>query len=118
MIYMLKIGYQSFVLPSNRGIQTVIDTLSRAQMVDEDRRYDERGIKLSPKPVTCSIEALPGYSFCKRREVLEPEVLAPERKSQLSPGSALKLLSAVRDPVRARIETHTLRMWDDGEVKR
>ena len=114
MIYLLKIGYRSFVLPSNRGLQTVIDTLSRAQMVDADRRYDGKGIKLSTEPVTCSIEALPGYSFCKRREVLEPEVLAPERPSLGSSVSAL----ALRASGRGRIETRALRMLDDGEVKR
>jgi len=114
MIYMLKIGYWSFVLPSNRGLQTVIDTLSRAQKVDDDRRFEGRGIKLSTEPVTCSIEALPGYSFCKRREVLEPEILPPERPS---PGSSVSAL-ALRASGRARIETHALRMINQGEVAR
>lgn len=111
MIYMLKIGYRSYVLPSNRGLQTVIDTLSRAQMVDDDRRFESRGIKLSTEPVCCSIEALPGYSFSKRREVIEPEVLPPERKSRVSSGSAVPLLANDRH----MIETHTLAMWNDKQ---
>jgi hypothetical protein len=118
MNYMLKIGYRSYVLPSNRGLQTVLDTLSRAQEVDEDRRYDGRGIKLKTEPVTCSIEALSGYSFVKRgdkrSEVFEPEIMPPERKSRVSSVQALRLLANVQD----RIDTHALRMISQGEVAR
>ena len=115
MNYMLKIGYRSYVLPSNRGLQTVLDTLSRAQEVDEDRRYDGRGIKLKTEPVTCSIEALSGYSFVKRgdkrSDVFEPEIMPPERKSRVSSGSAVPLLANARH----MIETHTLAMWNDKQ---
>ena len=116
MNYMLRIGYLSYVLPSNRGLQTVLDTLSRAQEVDEDRRYDGRGIKLKTKPVTCSIEALSGYSFVKRddkrSDVFEPEIMPPERKSRVSPVHALRLPSNVQN----RIDTHAPRMISQGKA--
>jgi hypothetical protein len=60
----------------------VIDTLSRAVRVTEDRRYENGGIRLDADPVTCVIEALPSFSFTSRRgkekDVIDPEVLPRE----------------------------------------
>jgi hypothetical protein len=113
MIYLLTIGYRTYALPSNRGLQTVIDTMSRAQMVEEDNRYEKRGFKLADEPVKCRIETLPGYAFSKRgdnrSDVLVPEVLPPERSMAARVGVARGL--ALMAP---QIDAKTRRMIEGG----
>ena len=56
MIYILRIGYTDFVLPTDKGIATVIKTMSAARMVESDDRYTGKGIKLRDGNVTCRID--------------------------------------------------------------
>lgn len=81
MIYILKIGYQAYVLPNNRGLSTVMETLSRARTVEKDDRWDGGGITTKEKGVECVVECVPDYSFTarKRGEVIEPEVMPRDR---------------------------------------
>ena len=80
MLCMIKIGYQKFILPSERGLQSVIATLSKGQKVEDDHRYKGGGITCGPID-ELSFEMLPNFRFTKRenREVLIPEVLPPNR---------------------------------------
>ena len=91
-------------------------TLSRAQMVEEDNRYQKRGFKLAAEPVQCRIETLPGYSFSKRgdkrSDVLEPEVLPPERSNAVR-YSVARALSMMKPQIDAK----TRRMIE-GQVAR
>jgi hypothetical protein len=83
MIYLLKVGYQTFAFPDAKGLQTVIDKLSRAVVVEQDLRYKDDGISLSTEPPKVSMEAVPGLSFAKgsrrpeSRRVLDPDEVIP-----------------------------------------
>ena len=114
MMYLLKIGYMRFILTSNRGLQTVLDTLSNAQQVEEDLRYALGGFKLRTERHECSVEALPGYAFGKRcpsrSEVIDPEILPPERAraKRESVAKAMELLAP-------QIDAKTRRMIAGGQ---
>jgi len=86
MIVLVKIGHMRLMLPSERGVQTLITTLSKAQVVEDDQRYKGGQIVLGERP-DVTIEPLPGYGFTKRRdrEVLDPEVMPPARKQLADP---------------------------------
>ena len=89
MIYVLNIGYESFAFSSPRGLQTVMDTLSKARRLKNhywtgcEREHPER-LDLSDVPVEVSMHCVNGVSFVSgakksRREVIEPEVMPRER---------------------------------------
>ncbi len=76
MIYILTIGHMRFAFPSNRGFQTVLETMAKARRISSDTRYGGGGIELDDEPVTVSMECVHGISFIKgKREVIEPEVM-------------------------------------------
>ena len=91
MMYKLTIGYQGYLLPSDKGLSTLIATLSRAVKIEVDRRYSDKGITLG-EPLELTVEPLPGYRMVKRParppvvEVLDPEVLPHRSPRQLSAG--------------------------------
>jgi hypothetical protein len=115
MMYLLRIGYMRFILTSNRGLQTVMDTLSQAQQVEEDLRHETGGFKLRTERHECSVEALPGYAFAKRNpsrsEVIDPEILPPERSlaTRVSVARALAMLGP-------QIDAKTRRMIEGGKA--
>jgi len=86
MIVLVKIGHLRLMLPSERGVQTLITALSKAQVVEDDQRYKGGQILLGERP-DVTIEPLPGYGPVKRRdrEVLDPEVLPLARKQLADP---------------------------------
>ena len=86
MIVLVKIGHMRLMLPSERGVQTLITALSKAQVVEDDQRYKGGQIVLGARP-DVTIEPLPGYGPVKRRdrEVLDPEVMPPARKQIADP---------------------------------
>jgi hypothetical protein len=86
MIVLVKIGHMRLMLPSERGVQTLITALSKAQVVEDDQRYKGGQIVLGERP-DVTIEPLPGYGPVKRRdrEVLDPEVMPPARKQIADP---------------------------------
>jgi hypothetical protein len=83
MLVILKIGYQSFVLNSEQGLQTILKVLSKARVIDRDERYMDGGILTKGlAEVNCEILP-PSWGWTKaKQEVLEPEVLAPHQKYQ------------------------------------
>lgn len=80
MIVLVKIGHMRLILPTERGVQTLLTVLSKAQVVEDDQRYMGGGIKMANKPLEVTIEPLPGFAVTKKREVLDPEVMRPEPK--------------------------------------
>lgn len=86
MKYLLRIGCDEYLLPDNRGLSTVMETLSRARLVCEPRVYDERyqltSFRHGPPP-TLEVKALPGsWRTVKRAddsEFVDCDVLPPER---------------------------------------
>jgi len=98
MICILKIGYTKYVLPSEKGLSTILTALSKAREVKDDRRYRDEGILLGDRP-TVSSEMLPNYRLGYRPDrdaepLVEAELLPPERPA-LS-GSARRALPAGR----------------------
>ena len=86
MIVLVKIGHMRLMLPSERGVQTLITALSKAQVVVDDQRWNGGQIELGERP-DVTIEPLPGYGPVKRRdrEVLDPEVMPSARKQLAGP---------------------------------
>jgi hypothetical protein len=80
VIVLVKIGHMRLILPNERGVQTLLTVLSKGQVVEDDQRYMGGPIMMSNKRLDVTIEPLPGFAFKKRREVLDPEVLPPDRK--------------------------------------
>ena len=88
MIYVLNIGYESYAFANARGLQTVMDAMSKAQRLKEhywpgfEREHPEK-LELSERPVEVSMHCVQGVSFASgkrtRREVIEPEVMPRER---------------------------------------
>ena len=92
---LLRIGYEKFLLPTDKGVQTILNALSKARRVSisGDKRREEGRIELEPGLIECSLEMLPGYE-CRTRpagpradvvdaEVLKPRMLEPPRARQL-----------------------------------
>jgi hypothetical protein len=73
------------ILPNERGVQTLLTVLSKGQVVEDDRRYMGGPILMAREHLEVNIEPLPGFAFTKRREVLDPEVMRPERKQIAGP---------------------------------
>jgi len=79
MLVILKIGYQSYLLKSEQGLQTVLKTLSQAQVIERDNRHFEGNIELGAlAEVGCEILP-PTWVARKGKEVLEPEVMPHSR---------------------------------------
>ena len=120
MIYILRIGYTDFVLPTEKGIATVIKTMSAARMVESDDRYAGNGIKLCDGNVTCRMECEPNLSFASgksRREVIEPEVLPREPYLPSTPRKRPNPFSviALPDGSRRAVAGEMRRMLGEGE---
>jgi len=105
MLVVLKIGFQKYLLPDDKGVQTVLRCLSKAQVIEEDHRYCKGGIATKGMcEVECEI--LPptwGYVKGKRKdaEVLIPEIIREDRLRlngrRALPGPAPKALPATMD---------------------
>jgi hypothetical protein len=97
MLCILKIGYNRFLLPSERGLQTVLLALSKAQRIEDDDRHRGGGISCVPIDEISS-EMLPHFKFVKRenKEVLIPEVLPPNRMKPEISGSQRQRLGQGR----------------------
>lgn len=89
MIYVLNIGYESYAFANSRGLQTVMEAMSKARRLKEhywpgcEREHPEK-LELSERPVEVSMHCVQGVSFVNgakkgRREVIEPEVMPRER---------------------------------------
>ena len=98
MLYLLQIGIQQFILESDAGVSTIMKTLSKATLVDRDKRYSGGEIELDHKPIQLNLEALPNLKFVKRSRgstgrpiFVTPELLPPHQPTAL-PG-VRKLLS-------------------------
>lgn len=82
MLCKLTIDHFDFIL-DDKGISTVIKSLSQAHRV-EDNRYRGAGFSTLNEGRPCKVvfEPLPHFRWVKRKdkptEVLEPEVLPPE----------------------------------------
>jgi hypothetical protein len=85
VIVLVKIGHMRLILPNERGVQTLLTVLSKGQVVEDDQRYMGGPIKMSQSRLEVNIEPLPGYAYTKRREVLDPEVIRPDRKQIAGP---------------------------------
>jgi hypothetical protein len=82
MMCIIKIGYQSFLLPNEKGLSTILTALSKAHTVKNDLRYEDGGIILDGAPKISS-EMLPNFKFVKRSNApeIEAELLPPERQA-------------------------------------
>ena len=114
MIYLLKIGYQTYAFPSNRGFQTVLETLSKARRVTEDTRGigPGGGIELDDEPVRVSMECVHGISFVKgerKRDVIEPEVLPRQRDDEGDAAFAMRVAGKSQREINANKPIHFLR---------
>ena len=91
MLCKLSIDYFDFIL-DDKGISTVIKALSKAHRV-RDNRHSNGGFETlnDGKPIKVTFEPLPHFRWVKRKdkptEVLEPEVLPPDRAPALPPPS-------------------------------
>lgn len=94
MLVILRIGYQRFILPNEKGVATILRALSKAQEIKDDKRYEGGGIELSHKAADVQVEMLPpSWCFTKRKKeeaYLDPEILPPIR-GDLGTGSGLSL---------------------------
>lgn len=85
MFVILQIGYQKFMLDSEQGLQTIMKVLSKARIIEEDRRFE--GGKISTKgmaEIHCEVLP-PTWGWCKekgRADVIEPEIVRPDRLQQ------------------------------------
>jgi hypothetical protein len=93
MLIMLKIGYDRYVLPSEKGVITVMNVLATARRVKEDNRYDGGGIILEDDTLKLKMEMLPNFKFTRSRkiETIEPEVIPP---GELPPYASAKQIKA------------------------
>ena len=90
MIYVLKIGYMSFALPTSRGLQTVMETLAKASVMKNSYHpglgCDAERMELEDDPAEVSMHCVPGVSFVSgkrtRREVIEPEVMPRQQRGE------------------------------------
>ncbi len=119
MLCLIKIGYQSFILPDDKGVQTVMRCLSKAIRVENDNRVHNRlsgenepPFVLDKKPAQVSLELLPHIRLTSRRrpsgdDVLEPEIMPPIRGT-LPAASPLRLSQPARQALpasRLRLES-------------
>lgn len=84
MLYMLKIGYQSFIVENECGLSTIMKILGKARVVESDDRYRGGEIVLADDPVSVSLKAEPTLKFVNRKGkkmgrpvFVNPEVLPP-----------------------------------------
>lgn len=95
MLMMLKIGYQKFILPNDKGLATLLKVLGSARVVESDDRYKGGGIDLETKPIDIGVEGLFGFHFVKSRaptksDAIEAEYIPPARgELPAGTGSAL-----------------------------
>jgi hypothetical protein len=98
MIYVLNIGYESYVFANSRGLQTVMDAMAKARRLKHhyyqgcEKEHPER-LELSDDNVEVSMNVVNGVSFVSgktKREVIEPEVMPRERPGRTPAALALK----------------------------
>ena len=96
MMYMLTINCQSFLLPDNTGIATVLKCLARATCVDDNRLLD--GTLKCKEEAKVTVEPMPGWKLVSRKtahddrvEVVYPEVIGPD-KLPASSADTIRLL--------------------------
>jgi hypothetical protein len=101
MIYILNIGYNSYAFSSSRGLQTVMDAMSKARLLKRHycqgcEREDPERLELSDGPVEIGMHCVQGVSFVSgkraRREVIEPEVMPRQRGGEGDAVFAARLL--------------------------
>jgi len=102
MIYLLKIGYQTFALKDDKGFSTIMRVMAQASLVKSDTRYrrDENGtIELDDKPVDVQMEVVQNFHFTKRHPIkstfVEPEIIPPNDLRN-GPGSRKQVAGEVR----------------------
>ena len=113
MIVMVTIAHIRLILPNERGVQTLLTVLAKAQLVEDDNRWQNGGIKMSKHNLDVKFEPLPGFNFVKRREpddVLTPEVMRPIRGALPAGPRPISGAGTVREI------TGTVRLIRDGGV--
>lgn len=101
MIYILNIGYESFAFANSRGLQTVMDTLSKARKLKRHyyqgcEKEDLERLDLADGAVEIGMHVVNGVSFVSgksKREVIEPEVLPRQRDGE---GDAMFAMRATK----------------------
>ena len=87
MIYILNIGYESYAFKNSRGLQTVMDAMSKAVRLKHhyypgcEKESPER-LDLADGNVEVSMSVVNGVSFVSgktKRTVIEPEVMPRQR---------------------------------------
>lgn len=97
MLYKLTIGYQQFIIEGDKGITTVMETLSKARVVKHDYRHRGEEIELGNDPIKLELQAEPTLKFVSRKAKktqsihVNPVVLPPHPFPALPGGH--KLLS-------------------------
>jgi len=72
---LLKIGYQSYLLENEKGLATILNTLSKARVVTDDLRYKDGQITTKGY-AKISSEMLPGFKYKKSHPCETAEVQA------------------------------------------
>ena len=92
MFVILQIGYQKFMLESEQGLQTIMKALSKARIIENDRRFE--GGKITTKGMAeIHCEVLPPiWGWCKEKG----------RSDHRSGDRATRAASTTGDPCTAR----------------
>lgn len=114
MIYILNIGLSSYVFKSSRGLQTVIDTLSKARELKHPFYGNTSGdhLDLSDETIQINMHCVPGVSFVDRRDVIEPEVMPREDRRETK---MLRGPRALKDGSRRAVATELRLMLGEGK---
>lgn len=125
MIYILNIGYQSFAFASSRGLQTVLEALSKARQLES--HYHPRldcaeDLKLKDENPEVSLHVVNGVSFVKgrtKRDVIEPEVMPRQQRGESDAMFAMRAIKGRPSAVKTAQALSTIRRAElEGEFRR
>ncbi|MDD5705087.1 MAG: hypothetical protein PHR35_04120 [Kiritimatiellae bacterium] len=99
MKYILRIGYQRFLLPNDKGLSTIMNTLGAARTIDPATiKYARESLEIvgfshGPAP-EITVRPLPGqWETRTHREVVDCEVLPPERRPRAMIAGGRRMLT-------------------------
>lgn len=73
MKVLLKVGYSSFLLPNDTGLQSVIKALSSALHCNDYSYRPDKHIQVDPEPVEVSVKYLPANTKLRIKGRFEEE---------------------------------------------
>lgn len=87
MKVLLKIGYNSFLLPNDSGLTSVVKVLSKAvQCTDHSYRREDPAVVVDPEPLEISFKFVPEKQIrCMKADPVQEPLALPHPSSIIIP---------------------------------